>query len=199
MDKINQFHFILAGCWILYVVIHSVMATRGFKRLVGRATGSYYRYYRIVYSIIAAITLILLLAYQFSHYSPFLYTPGLLHYLAGIPLAGAGLIVMALCVKKYFINLSGVDVFIKKKSMSVLETGGLHRYVRHPLYSGTLLFIWALLLIFPLVSNLIACLIITIYTCIGIRIEEEKLVIEFGEDYRSYAASVPMLIPSFRR
>ena len=105
MDKVNQFHFILAVCWLLYVVIHSVMAARSFKRMVEQAAGKYYRYYRIVYSITAAVTLILVLAYQFSHYSPALYTPRLLHYLAGIPLAGAGLVIMALCVKKYFINI----------------------------------------------------------------------------------------------
>ena len=199
MDKINQFHLLLAGGWILYVVIHSVLAASWLKRLVERATGGYFRYYRIFYSIIASITLILLLVYQFSDYSPYLYRPALLHYLVAIPLAAAGFLIMAICVKKYFINLSGVDVFIKKKSTTVLETTGLHRYVRHPLYSGTLLFIWALLIIFPLVSNLIACLVITVYTCIGIRIEEEKLVMEFGEGYRAYAASVPMLIPSLRK
>ena len=199
MDKINQFHLLLAGGWVSYVVIHSLLAAQWLKRLVESATGSYYRFYRIVYSIIAAIALILLLIYQFSHDSPSLYRPVLIHYLIAIPLAAAGFVIMAICVRKYFMNLSGVDVFIKKKSASILETTGLHRHVRHPLYSGTLLFIWALLIMFPLVSNLIACLVITIYTCIGIRIEEEKLVAEFGEDYRGYAASVPMLIPSLRK
>lgn len=199
MDKINQFHLLMAGGWVFYVVIHSVLAAPWLKRLVEKATGSYYRYYRVVYSIIAAITLILLLVYQFAHYSPLLYRPALPHYLIAIPLAAAGFVIMAICVRKYFMNLSGIDVFIKKKRASVLETTGLHRYVRHPLYSGTLLFIWALLIIFPLVSNLIACVVITVYTCIGIRIEEEKLMAEFGEDYRAYAASVPMVIPSLRK
>ena len=68
MDKVNQFHFILAVCWLLYVVIHSVMAARSFKRMVEQAAGKYYRYYRIVYSITAAVTLILVLSNPSSMY-----------------------------------------------------------------------------------------------------------------------------------
>jgi protein-S-isoprenylcysteine O-methyltransferase Ste14 len=89
-------------------------------------------------------------------------------------------------------------VLLKKQIAPVLEKGGLHAYMRHPLYSGTLLFIWALFLIFPFMGNLIACVIITVYTLIGIRMEEKKLVIEFGEEYKSYAHQTPMLIPTFR-
>jgi protein-S-isoprenylcysteine O-methyltransferase Ste14 len=195
----DRFHFLLGVCWLLYAVLHSLMAGRGFKTIVEKLAGSYYRYYRIFYSLVAAFTLILILIYQFTNYSPFLYTPGVVHYLIATPLVIIGLVVMSICIRKYFLNLSGVDVFLKKKRNNVLEKTGLHAYVRHPLYSGTLLFIWALFILFPLLSNLIACVIITVYTVIGIKMEEEKLVMEFGDDYRSYAASVPMLIPGFKR
>ena len=106
---------------------------------------------------------------------------------------------MFICITKYFMNLSGVDVFMKHNRQQVLERGGLHGYVRHPLYSGTLIFIWALFLVFPLLSNLIAGIVISLYTWIGIRMEENKLLIQYGEDYRSYAAGVPMLIPGLRK
>jgi methanethiol S-methyltransferase len=195
----DTFHFFLAVCWLLYVVVHSVMAGRWFKRIVEKRTGSYYRYYRIFYSIFAAATLILIVVYQFSNFSPFLYHPGLIHYIISTPAVLSGVMVMSICIRKYFLNLSGVDVFLKKKRNNVLEKTGLHAYVRHPLYSGTLLFIWAVFFIFPLLSNLIACVIITVYTCIGIKMEEEKLVMEFGDDYRAYAASVPMLIPGLKK
>lgn len=109
----------------------------------------------------------------------------------------AGLVVMIKCVKKYFLNLSGVDVLLKQQKSTLLEQSGLHRYVRHPLYSGTLLFVWALFLLFPFLNNLIACVVITAYTLIGIRIEEHKLVLEFGDAYRRYAAKTPKLIPVF--
>lgn len=93
-------------------------------------------------------------------------------------------------------NLSGVDVLLKQQKPPLLEQSGLHRFVRHPLYSGTLLFIWALFLLFPWLSNLIACVVITVYTLVGIHMEEQKLMLQFGDTYRRYAAATPMLIPS---
>ena len=196
---LNQFHFLLLLYWLLYSAVHSLMAGIWFKKGVQKLTGSYYKYYRLFYSIFAAITLILLLIYQFSRTSPALYETQTVHYLLAIPLVIVGMIVMGICIRKYFVNLSGVDVFIKSAKPGTLEKTGLHAYVRHPLYSGTLLFVWALFIIFPWVSNLIAAAVITLYTLIGIRIEEQKLFQEFGESYRSYASSVPMLIPGLKK
>jgi uncharacterized membrane protein len=82
--------------------------------------------------------------------------------------------------------------------VETLELGGLHRYIRHPLYLGTLLLVWALFLFFPLLSNLLACGMITGYTLAGIRLEERKLLRQFGEAYASYQRKVPMLIPGTR-
>jgi protein-S-isoprenylcysteine O-methyltransferase Ste14 len=194
-----SFHILLFAGWTAYVLLHSAMASVAFKLWIEKITGRYYRYYRLFYSVFAAVTLILLLVYQFSNKSVMLYEPDTLMYFFSGLFAIAGGAVMIACIIKYFMNLSGVEVLLKKKQQPVLEQKGLHTYVRHPLYAGTLLFIWALLLSFPLLSNLIACVVITVYTLIGIKIEEEKLVIEFGEAYRHYASSTPMLIPHFRR
>jgi protein-S-isoprenylcysteine O-methyltransferase Ste14 len=174
------------------------MAAVWFKGRVENAFGNYYKYYRLFYSCVAAVSLILLLIYQFSHESPILYKRSWLVLCISFPLLIAGLTIMIVCIRKYFLNLSGVDVLLKDKHEPVLETGGLHRYVRHPLYSGTLLFIWALFLLLPLTSNLIACMVITIYTLIGIRMEEQKLRKEFGDAYKLYASSIPMLVPSLK-
>jgi protein-S-isoprenylcysteine O-methyltransferase Ste14 len=91
-----------------------------------------------------------------------------------------------------------VSVFWRKEVGGVLETGGLHRYVRHPLYLGTLLLIWSLFLFFPLLSNLLGCMAITLYTLAGIRLEERKLLLRFGSMYADYCKRTPMLIPRFR-
>src|SRR5687768_14706576 len=105
------------------------MATVSFKSWIEKQTGKYYRYYRLLYSIFAAVTLILLLIYQFSEKSILLFYPTLLIYLLSIILAFAGGAVMTACIIKYFVNLSGVDVFLKKKQQPVLEKKGLHNYV----------------------------------------------------------------------
>jgi protein-S-isoprenylcysteine O-methyltransferase Ste14 len=69
--------------------------------------------------------------------------------------------------------------------------------MRHPLYTGTFLFIWGLWVLFPSLGLLITDSIITVYTVYAIRLEEAKLVAEFGEKYRHYQRTVPKLIPRF--
>jgi protein-S-isoprenylcysteine O-methyltransferase Ste14 len=71
--------------------------------------------------------------------------------------------------------------------------------VRHPLYAGTFIFIWGLFILVPSLSLLISNTIITIYTLIGLRFEEQKLEKEFGDAYKTYKQKVPMIIPKFSR
>jgi protein-S-isoprenylcysteine O-methyltransferase Ste14 len=91
-----------------------------------------------------------------------------------------------------------VKVIFGEDKGPVLELTGIHTYVRHPLYLGTLATLWSVFLFFPLLNNLIACLAITVYTLIGIRLEERKLLRIFGRQYADYRRHTPMLIPSFR-
>lgn len=100
---------------------------------------------------------------------------------------------------KYFYELSGIQALQKDKAAvtPTLQQSGLHKYVRHPLYFGTLLFVWGLFLLFPLLSNLIAASSLTVYVFIGIQLEEQKLFLEYGEEYEQYSKRVPKLIPKF--
>jgi protein-S-isoprenylcysteine O-methyltransferase Ste14 len=77
--------------------------------------------------------------------------------------------------------------------------GGIHRYVRHPLYLGTFLAIWGGFLMYPVLSLFVSNIVITLYTLIGIRFEEKKLVQEFGPAYEKYKEQVPKLIPALKR
>src|SRR5207302_7200524 len=140
------------------------MAATWFKTLIKLIMGRYFTYYRLIYSCIAAITLLLLLIFQFNHASRQLFKPAWPFVMVCIVFSIIGLSIMIVCIKKYFLNLSGVDVLIKRQRVPVLEQQGLHGYVRHPLYAGTLLFIWSIFFIFPFLNNLIACIIITLYT-----------------------------------
>jgi protein-S-isoprenylcysteine O-methyltransferase Ste14 len=103
--------------------------------------------------------------------------------------------VMCISIRKYFFNLSGIQVLYNKTQLPVLETTGMHEYVRHPLYAGTLLFAWSVFFLFPMLSYLLTCATITIYTIIGIKLEERKLKALFGHQYSSYKNHVPMIIP----
>ena len=92
-------------------------------------------------------------------------------------------------------QLSGLRELFENKMSDELMISGIHRMVRHPLYTGTFIFIWGLFILYPYVSTLISDVIITVYTLIGLRFEEKKLEKEFGEKYRVYKNHVPMLIP----
>jgi protein-S-isoprenylcysteine O-methyltransferase Ste14 len=92
-------------------------------------------------------------------------------------------------------NLSGLRSLVIEDFSNELQITGIHKYTRHPLYLGTFGFIWGLFLLLPYLSLFIANIVITVYTLIGIRLEEQKLINEFGESYVKYRSTVPKLIP----
>jgi protein-S-isoprenylcysteine O-methyltransferase Ste14 len=110
-----------------------------------------------------------------------------------------GLLIMGICIKKYFLSLSGLKSLFQEKPAHELMIGGIHRYVRHPLYLGTFLAIWGGFLVYPVLSFFISNVVITLYTLTGITFEEKKLVAEFGPAYETYRQQVPKLLPAFRR
>ncbi|WP_298297156.1 isoprenylcysteine carboxylmethyltransferase family protein [Hydrotalea sp.] len=195
----NQSLWILIVAWLLFAVIHSLAAALRFKNWLRKWMGHWFQYYRLLYSLFALVSMCSILYYQF-------HLPGnaiLLHqhirYAFGIAMGVAGLALMSITIRKYFFNLSGIDVFWKKKTATALDTSGVHQWVRHPLYLGTLLFVWAWFLFSPLVTNLITCIMISLYTWIGMYFEERKLVQEFGDEYIAYQKRVPMIIPFLKK
>ncbi|WP_207513457.1 methyltransferase family protein [Longitalea luteola] len=188
-------HSILVLLWLLFGILHSGLAANGWKRLMQRWLGAGFKYYHFAYSVFAALTLTGILVFQYSIHSSLLFTAPVWAQLFFCLPALAGLLIMLVVIKKYFFSLSGISVFYKEQPPMVLEQGGLHRYVRHPLYFGTLLFIWSLFLLFPYLNNGLSCFVISLYTVVGARLEEKKLVAQFGEQYRRYKQNVPMLIP----
>jgi protein-S-isoprenylcysteine O-methyltransferase Ste14 len=119
-------------------------------------------------------------------------------YVAAILTGLAGFGIMTICIIKYFYELSGLQAIQHSQAKNTLQQSGLHKYVRHPLYFGTLLFVWSLFFVFPSLSNLIAAIIITLYTLLGIRLEEKKLMLAYGDTYTAYIKRVPMLIPGLK-
>ncbi|RYF83316.1 MAG: isoprenylcysteine carboxylmethyltransferase family protein, partial [Chitinophagaceae bacterium] len=116
---------------------------------------------------------------------------------AGYLVTITGFGIMLTCIRKYFMSLSGLRSLFQETTYPELIISGIHRHVRHPLYLGTFLFIWGLNILFPYLSLVVANAVITIYTLIAIKFEEDKLVAEFGEQYVQYKKSVPKLIPKW--
>jgi protein-S-isoprenylcysteine O-methyltransferase Ste14 len=78
-----------------------------------------------------------------------------------------------------------------------LVVTGTYRWVRHPLYSFSLLFIWLnpAMTLGSLLFNVLA----TLYFWIGSIYEERRLVRAFGQTYEEYQQTVPRLFPLRRQ
>jgi protein-S-isoprenylcysteine O-methyltransferase Ste14 len=181
----------------LYGLVHSLLASLTVKARIQRWLGEWAgRTYRLAYNLFAVISLL-----------PVLALPALLPdqrlYVIPFPLALFTLVLQGLAVVALAVGLlqTGVWFFLglsqlngsNQAGSSQLVAHGLYRWVRHPLYSAGLVFIW----LTPLMtSNLLAFnLGATVYLVVGAMFEERKLLREFGQEYASYRARTPMLVP----
>ena len=185
---------------LLYGVLHSWLASLWLKararRLLGLVSD---RWYRLSYNLLAILTLLPVLALPVmleDHQYYQVPAPWRFVMLGGQALAALTLLVGLWQTDIWsFLGLRQM-LFGAQPKPPRLVVGGLYRWVRHPLYSAGLAFIWLM----PVMTrNLLAFnLGITIYIVLGAWLEEQKLLLEFGDAYRQYRRKTAMLIPGFR-
>ena len=188
-------HFLLALLWFFFSLFHSIFASEKWKRKMQQVMKRNYKYYRLLYSVFALVSLIGIVIYHLTITTVLLWKVSLIEIIISIVCITAGFLLMLFFASKFFFELSGADVLLKTKRSEELLKTSLYNYVRHPLYTATLLFVWSIFFFHPSLSNLISCICITIYTIVGIYFEEKKLIKDFGESYIQYRAATPMLIP----
>jgi protein-S-isoprenylcysteine O-methyltransferase Ste14 len=148
--------------------------------------------YRLLYNIVALVLLILIgrLYVRIEHSILFSFAGD---HLIGLILVFIGTVFGLISFRSYstmeFLGL------VKEKEHQHLSIGGMNRYVRHPLYLATLIVMLGFLFIEPTEAYLGLATIFTIYLFVGIRLEENKLIELFGEEYRNYQMNVPMFFP----
>ena len=76
-----------------------------------------------------------------------------------------------------------------------LVTSGVYQYIRHPLYLGDICRNIGVPLFFNSLSGLILIILGNIFLLIRIRIEEDLLIEEFGDEYIEYKKRTKKLIP----
>jgi protein-S-isoprenylcysteine O-methyltransferase Ste14 len=192
-------HLLLALAWTGYCTLHSILADQGVKLFIRRRIGASFTYYRTFYNLFAFVLLALLIIWQLKIPTKRIWQPFYPLYILGGMMTIAGVTGMGIILKKYFITSNGFKDLFYEGGTPVLVTDGLHKFVRHPLYLGTFLFLWGLLLLIPIWSLLVVNMVITIYTLIGIHLEEKKLISIFGEQYLDYRKKVPMIWPFMRK
>jgi protein-S-isoprenylcysteine O-methyltransferase Ste14 len=177
-------------------VLHSLFASLPFKDFVRRRLGpSADRGYRLVYNVIAGVTFLPVLAAAAATPDHLLYSvpfPWSLLMVFGQFLAFAMLVVGFFQSRPMeFLGLRQLAGPIEEPAG--LTTGGLYHYVRHPLYTAGLVFLW--LASTMTVDSLAITIALTLYIVIGAFFEERRLRREFGQAYADYAALTPMFIP----
>lgn len=177
-------------------LVHSVLASHiakdTFRAWLGQG---FMRLYRLAYNAFAVVSFapVLWLAWTLPN-QPLYEVPAPWRYLM---LAGQGASVLMLLVgvlQTDTLNFIGLgQLFEEKEKPSKLVVSGLYRYMRHPLYTAGLLFLW----LSPSVSvnSFTLYVAATIYIVIGAYFEERKLLREFGPAYAEYKKKTPMLIP----
>jgi protein-S-isoprenylcysteine O-methyltransferase Ste14 len=180
----------------LYGALHSALASHTAKAFVRVRLGAWAdRSYRLVYNIVAGLTLLPVLAVLALE-------PGELLYCAPWPWAallvlgqlGAGVLLVVGLMQTdvwHFIGLRQLGAGPAGQGQLVVT--GLYRWVRHPLYTTGLLILW----LTPLMASSLLALNIglTAYIWIGLRFEERRLAREFGQAYHEYRRRVPALVP----
>lgn len=196
MSFIGTIYIIIAS--ILWGVVHSILASHTVKGALRRAVGgpAFDRMYRFSYNFFALSSLypIVLMLYTFPDQplykisSPWVYLTVIIQSLALIVLVSA-------VVQTGFSEFIGWDQLsqIGESQPPTLITDGWYAYVRHPLYSGILVFSW---LIPEMTVNRLAVLaIFSLYLFVGAWFEERKLLKDFNPDYAEYKTRVPMFVP----
>lgn len=188
----------LAIYWILYFTLHSILASNWLKRFIKNSALKFYPFYRLAYNTIAITTLFFVLKYQQS-ISPYVFFQKTLI----LQIVGYGIVVIGgILGYKAFKNYStseflGLDYNENPQGNSnILNTSGFNNLVRHPLYFASLLLIWGYFLANPNSTILIMNGVIASYLIIGTKLEERKLIKEFGPQYIDYMHRVPMLLPN---
>ncbi len=200
MKLINIFWLMFSV--LLWGFIHSLTASYPFKAFFRRIIDSavFDRFYRLVYNLVAIVTFLAVLVIA-------AFTPDRTLYVAPFPWVALIVIVDLLAVVTLAIALRKTDAlrFLgirqlmspNKKLPSRLVKDGPYFYVRHPLYTAGLVFIW--LLPFMTARLLVLDLALTAYVITGAYLEERRLKHKFGQEYEDYAAVTPMFIPSLTK
>jgi protein-S-isoprenylcysteine O-methyltransferase Ste14 len=183
----------------LYGVVHSLLASLPVKALVSTLFGKTgERFYRLFYNVFATITIVPILVLPFTLPNVRWYSiPEPWSYLMyAVQLLALGLLGISILQTGVF-ELLGFSQVLGIEPKDRLNTAGMYGYIRHPLYTFSIIALW----FNPsmTVNSAALTLAFTLYFIFGAMVEERKMVKVFGQEYRDYQANTPMFIPFIKR
>ena len=200
--------FWLGAYFLGYCVLHSILASLRCKSWVAHRFSSLMPAYRLLFNLLSVVLLLPLLWLYLRASGPLLWhwSGGLAWFFNGLALLALGCFLSTL--RDYDLSLFSGTAQLKSAQLKSAQTrttaagdpeqrarfhlGFWHRYIRHPWYSFALVIIWTRSMD---EAQLLLSLLATVYFIIGSRLEEGKLVDQFGEAYRRYRRQVPGLLP----
>ena len=200
-SPLNYALLVNAGLLTLFALQHSIMARPAFKRWWTKFVPEPIE--RSTYVLLASLCLLLL----FWYWQPL---GGIIWnvesetgrlVLQALCLFGFGIVLVSTFLINHFdlFGLRQVGLHFMNQTYEPLSfrTPFFYKYVRHPLYLGFIIAFWAT----PTMTaaHLFFAIMTTGYMLTAIRFEENDLIAHFGEKYRAYKRSAPMLIPFTKR
>jgi protein-S-isoprenylcysteine O-methyltransferase Ste14 len=183
-----------------FAALHSLLAGLKAKTMARNLFGSRVDpWYSVVFSSVAVITIIPLVIMLILFPGRTLYvapTPWIWFIILVQILVGLGSLKAFLDAPHRFLIRAQLAM---PQSLEALPIGikGIYCWIRDPFLLSGLLLIW--LTPFMTENLLLAYLIITVYLFLGSLHWESRLLIQFGEAYRSYQKKVPRMIPQWNK
>ena len=194
-------YLLLVLLWAAYCAVHSTLISIPVTSWLKAVLASRYGFYRLLFNIFSIAALIPLVMY--SHSARFssepLFTWSGYWRILQYCLIGLGLVLVVAGARHYsMLQFLGIQQIRKESARSAmtasgdLDDTGVLGLVRHPWYVAVFILLWT--------SDLNGAaitinLLLSAYLIVGTLLEERKLVIEFGEEYRRYQDRVSMFIP----
>ncbi|MFN7960997.1 MAG: isoprenylcysteine carboxylmethyltransferase family protein [Thermoanaerobaculia bacterium] len=187
------------GWLMVFVLPHSWLASERMKRWLGERLPAWAE--TSGYGLVSALSLVLLMWQWRPVPEPIWRAEGSARWLLeGLFFAGWLLALAASWTLGHFrlFGLAPVLAHVRGRPAPppALCRHGLYARLRHPMYLGFLLALWAAPT-FSLGRALFASTL-SLYIAVGIRLEEAKLAERFGGEYRAYRRAVPALLPRWR-
>jgi methanethiol S-methyltransferase len=191
-------YFLLALAWTAYCILHSGMISEAVTGFLKRRLGDRFRYYRLFFNAIAALTLVPVLWYASSlRQAPVFRWEGP-SLVVRYALLACGVLLFVAGERHYnwrqFIGISQLRGTSSGglSSRGGIDSSGVLSLVRHPWYTAVVLLLWAH---DQDTAGLVGNGVLTVYIFVGTLLEERKLVHEFGDAYRNYQKRVSMFVP----
>jgi len=195
-----QDYLLLSLLWIAYCAVHSTLISVSVTDFLQHALGDRYRFYRLFFNAFSLITLIPLLRYTDSArwQTELLFVwEGPLRIVQYFLIAVAAILILAGMRRYSMLQFLGIRQIFQRSGGAMTASGkvdssGVLGVLRHPWYLAVFILLWAKDLN---LAGIAVNLVLSGYLVIGTFLEERKLVLEFGDEYKDYQRRVSIFLP----